>query len=198
MSRITVQASQDYDAECPLDMMSDLVEFHSFSPRHSRYKDPDSFGLYRDKDGRFTSSDIGVRTKLKAGTAVLLSYFSHGNCDWSIAPEKPTFTFDSVGVAGILLMQRSLHTSKEDRLRFAGSVLDEYTAWSNGEVYHIKFPENSDFEKFDCGGIYDVKEYLNEVLAEGQEVVIQYVDDHCRSMWEETHTAVKERPVDAS
>ena len=117
-------------------------EIHSFAPAHSNYKSPNRFGLVM-KDGRITSTDPGIRSKLRAGTAIILSAYQHGGIVWSLATEGQQCRFDTAPVAGIMFV-RWMRQSKESRLEMARDFLPSYNAWCNGETYGIRVYRNGE------------------------------------------------------
>jgi len=145
---------------------------YSFSSRHLSHRSPD----------HFLPPSIGLRRKLKAGTAFLLSYFEHGNCVWSLQDEGPQCEWDSVKCAGILLWEHPVGDmgakTYEDRAKDARSFLETYTAWCNGEVYGFMIDDVTKCEhckqeivKSDpdgsCWGFYgnDIEYMASEVRA---------------------------------
>lgn len=155
-------------------------KLYSFSRRHRSYKNPDSF----------FPPTIGFRSKLRAGTAFVLSYFEHSNCKWSLKNEGPQDPWDSVGVAGVLVWEgqpvKDLPKTYAERQNWARQFLETYTCWCNGEVYGygvsevVTLPcghtETRDLDS--CFGFYgnDVKymvEQACEHLEPGDEITLE-------------------------
>jgi hypothetical protein len=108
---------------------------YSFNNRHNSYKDPD----------KFLPPSIGLRRKLTAGLAFLLSYYEHGNCEWSLQDQGVQDRWDTVRCAGILIWEHPVDEmgakTYEDRAKDANSFLETYTCWCNGEVYGYTIEE---------------------------------------------------------
>lgn len=154
-----------HESPCEWD---DGWKLHSFSSRHDSFTHPNALDL----------DSIGMRRKIKCGTAFFLSYFEHGNCVWSLRDEGPKCQWDSVRTAGILIWEGSpkdLHKGYEARRESARGFCETYTYWCNGEIYGYEIHEVSPFENADpgepldaCWGFYgwdDVKQGAKESLV---------------------------------
>ncbi len=126
--KLTVHLDYDQDAENPMDYDGQW-KLVSFGSRHSNHEDPENY---------FPLS-IGLRQKLNAGTAFLLSYFEHGNCVWDVMGRMdhyPDFNWDGVRCAGILLWEHPVKElgpkTYEAREQDARNFCEVYTKWCNG------------------------------------------------------------------
>ena len=152
MKTVKLTIDNDPDTENPCEQGGWVV--HSFGRRHSSFAEPSSLGLGElDEFGEPKVHDIGLRRKLDAGTAFLLSYFEHGNCTWSLKGEGTQCRWDSVRVAGLLVWSGSpkdcgysnspdgkwhkecWKTDYESREKNAREFLKAYTEWCNGSCY---------------------------------------------------------------
>lgn len=118
---------------------------HSFSPRHNAYKDPQSF----DFDA--------MRPQFEEGSAFMLSYFEHGQCQWSLQDEGADCPWDSVSKAGILVWQgkpEDMPGTLEERREWARGFLKTYTDWCNGEVYGYALTDEAGEHVDGCSGYY--------------------------------------------
>jgi hypothetical protein len=134
----------DSDTENPCD--SDQFKVHSFSRRHSNFKDPNELGLGK----------VGLRRKLEAKTAFILSYFEHGDCVWSLEGEGPSCPWDSVRVAGLLVWEgkpNDIGKTPAQREAAARSFIENYTDWCNGRCYHWRVETLDGKEVNSCSGV---------------------------------------------
>jgi hypothetical protein len=145
-----VRVEQDYCAESPCDM-DDGWKVHSFSHRHVNYKHPDTFGIVLDEYGEGTSTELGIRNKLRAGTMMILSCYQHGGVVWSLEGSGPQCRFDTASVAGIIEVPKDI--PMKDRHKAALAFLNIYNDWCNGEVYCIS-AKGPDGERDYLGWIY--------------------------------------------
>jgi hypothetical protein len=135
---------------------------YSFSRRHNSFKDPDYFY----EDGK---PNAEIQALLEKGLAFPLSYFEHGNCQWSLMNEGYKCQFDSVSRAGMLVWEGKEEdlgaSTVEDRAKHARSFCEVYTEWSNGETYWFKL-ENEQFEEGDaCGGFIGMESVAEEIRS---------------------------------
>ncbi len=158
----------------------------SFNSRHYNYEDPEKYLTLRGtKDGPFDgryvdAKDIGLRSKLRAGTAFILSYFEHSSCKWSLRGEGPQCRWDNTEVAGLLLWDHAPGDmgakTYEDRAKDARGFLENYTDWCNGwgmgyEILIVE--EDEDGEETEtgdldsCWGFYnsDSEYMVNEIVG---------------------------------
>lgn len=125
-----IRIYSDPDAPNPLEDWSEMGTILSLNRRHVNF-DPE-----------------GVEEALAGNAdAVLLSYFEHGLCLWSVAGELPAgcrCPWDSVAFAGIWLpdaetLASALNYGGFTRRMFmrkrARQACEAYTQWANGEVY---------------------------------------------------------------
>ena len=170
--KIVVYVEPDHDAEDPCDC--DGWKVHSFSLRHSNYKHPSDFDHEE------------LMPLLEKGLAFKLSYFEHGQCEWSLSGEGYQCEWDSVSFAGLLVWEqdegdlgpKTLEARKKD----AAAFLETYTKWCNGECYYYravkvrdcptcgKEEEIEDDYVDSCGGFIGgeaLHEGIGESLGEG-------------------------------
>ena len=126
---------------------SDEREVYSFNRRHCSFKDPDDFGL-TGRPPDVTSTRFGLRKKLEAGTAFILSCYQHSGIVWSLMGEGMQDRWDTAQVAGLLFQKGKRGESYEKRAERARDWLEVYNAWCNGEVYLVRLvqidPETDD------------------------------------------------------
>lgn len=147
-SVIHVEVWDDDDVEPPT--ACGAYEIHSFSTRHTNYKNPDDLP--------------GVNDMIETGQAQLLSYYEHGLCHWSLQGTGPQCQFDSVHTAGVLILSDDYFNSIKndedaDLTKVCASIMETYTAWCNGSGYGYTLTSD-DIELSDhdsCGGylVYD-------------------------------------------
>ena len=87
-------------SENPCD--GDGWQVYSFNTNHASFKHPHELGIHY-KLGVTTIRNVGLSRQLDRGTAVLLSYSEHGDCEWSVRGYGgSTCSWDSVGLAGLM------------------------------------------------------------------------------------------------
>lgn len=141
---------------------------YSFNNRHNNFKKPEELGFV-------DPMDVGLRNKLKAGTAFVLGYFEHGRCIWHISGDIPMGTqgdyrWDGCNVAGLLLWEHDPKEmgakTKEARQKDAEAFLEEYNAWCNGDIYGYVV-EGRDGEVLDsCWGFIGDMDYCRDQAKE--------------------------------
>jgi hypothetical protein len=164
--RLNVRLENDADTDNPTD--GDLCwTIHSFNRRHRNYKNPNEI----------FPPNAGLRKKLKAGTAFILSCYEHGGISWMLkdSPEwgsTPDKQWDGTSVAGIMLFEHCAREmgakDYEGRQEDAKSALDEYNDWVNGRCFYYSIEDNSGKVDDSCGGFIGTKwfaESVAEVLA---------------------------------
>ena len=158
-TRYQVVVSADDGAhESPAEGMDDL-EIFSFSTRHRNFKHPDTFGL-TGRAPNVTSTQPGLRRKLEAGTAFILSCYQHSGIAWSLMGEGMQDRFDTAQVAGLLLQKGRRGETYAHREQRARDFLEAYNAWCNGEIYvaelqsYLEGEENDAKDLETCGGLY--------------------------------------------
>lgn len=133
---LTVEISHDPDVENPCEE-DGAWRLYSFSSRHLSYRHPRDFVPNGEPS-------LALRNKLKAGTAWMLSYFEHGQCEWMLSDEPRgalagDWRWDGVDVAGVLVWEHPLEElgprTKQDRRADAAAFVETYTGWCNGETY---------------------------------------------------------------
>lgn len=136
MYKIKLLYSPDVESPCE----NDGWKVYSFSTRHKNYADPEHF---RDANGKTT---LGIRNKLRAGTAFFLSYYEHGNCQWSLNGEGPYCPWDSRNMAGIIVWEQDIDNlgpkTYEERESDARAFLKVYTDWVNGDIYFFSIEQD--------------------------------------------------------
>lgn len=166
MAKVTLRIEHDPEAENPAGF--DLWKPYSFSPRHSNYTDPKDLGLF--------PLSIGMRRKLKTGTAFLLSYFEHGNVLWMLknsqTPAGVEFRWDGIRCAGLRVWEDTPNNlgakTYADRMKDAQNFLDTYNAWCNGNCfgYAIDGANGEDYDS--CWGFYGSEDMLSQIQEELQ------------------------------
>jgi hypothetical protein len=191
---LSLNIGYDQDAECPSDNRDSTWRVVSFSSRHSKYENPDNYltPVY-DERGRFQYADpnnIGLRRKIQCGTAFILSYYEHGQGQWSIKGEGTQCRWDTADVAGIAFFDsdpseisraNGLPMSEKYNARAADlrGFLEEYNNWANGYVYGYSFsydgddPDNDETDS--CWGFYDPKYLLSDGITP---TVKNYMKEH--------------------
>lgn len=163
----------------------------SFNSRHTSYGDPYDYLLPPDEYGEPVPANIGIRRKLKTGTAFILSYFEHGNCVWGLKGETHNCQWDTARIAGILFWEgksKELPKSYEEREEWARSFLKEYTEWCNGNCYYFRIEDMEENILDSCGGFIgddgladDIKGNLsddyNVVAIEGEASCVIDLED---------------------
>lgn len=153
--------------------VGDLFRHVSFGRRHANFARPESVGY--NPDG---TPSLGLRAKLRAGTAFECSYYEHGSCVWSLRGEGPRCPFDSVSLAGILILSDEGAKSirgLEARRAAAESWLRRYTSWCNGEVFFLQLQDENGECIDSVGGILGV-DALESVAKE-------HFGDDCELVW---------------
>ena len=153
--------------ENPLE--TDCWKLYSFNRNHRSFKDPDYFF----PNGRPDENPvpIGLRRKLAVGTAFILSYTEHGQCEWGVEGTIGMPVFDSCSIAGLLIWEDSVKNlgpkTYADRQKDAEGVCAVYSEWCNGNVYGYSVEEKG--EVIDsCWGFYDVGEKGKDLHLSGQ------------------------------
>ena len=152
----------DYDQGCECPTEYGAWDMHSFSSRHCNFKNPDEL----------FPANIGLRRKLKCGTAFILSYFEHGYCMWSLSGEGPQCRWDTAQFAGILIYKdpvKYLPKGWHKRAEMARSFLEEYTKWCNGEIYCYSI-EDDDEVVDSCGGFIGAEWFIENLKDEHPEL----------------------------
>jgi len=151
----------------------------SFNRNHSSFEHSEG---YVRRDGEGVSA--GLRSKLRAGTAYVLSYYEHGESAWMLAHSSqwartPDKQWDGVSVAGILLWEgkpNEIGKTPELRHQAATCFIETYTKWCNGHVYAYFIEKvvgcgecgeehTEDLDDATCGGFYDTEEMFREIRA---------------------------------
>lgn len=172
MRKIVLELAYDSDTENPFEL-SDW-EFVSFNTRHSSFKHPENY------------KNIGIQTKIKAGTAFVLDYFEHGTCIWSLSGNGPQCEWDQSRHAGLLIWKgkpKDLGNTVAMRREAAKKMLEVYTEWCNGQCFWYNAETKDGEDISSCGGFIGddhLFEHLkSEVLEPGDYVVVQ---GECKDM----------------
>lgn len=113
--------------------------------------------------------------------AFWIDYYEHGLCRYSLAGEGPSCQWDTVQRAGFI----RLDVNVLGQMRPGGNeslarvILDQYTAWANGEVYGIEVrDERGEIVDFVGGyvGLDGLVEYAEEVAGRYERAVVIDVD----------------------
>jgi hypothetical protein len=165
--RIAIYA--DTDAPNPFDDWDGMGSILSLNRRHNNI----------DPDG--VDAAIGDNPD-----AVLLSYYEHGLCLWSVAGELPAAArcpWDSVSFAGIWLpdaqtLESAVNYGGRTRQHFmrkrARQACEVYTQWCNGDIYGYQIERitacgdcgSDKTESVDsCWGFFGLETCLNEAHA---------------------------------
>jgi len=170
--KYVVHLDYDHDPINPCDWGE--WEVISFNTNHTSFKHPDTV----------MPPDVGLRSKLRAGTAYILSYYEHGDSAWMLAdsPEwaaTPDKQWDGRAVAGLLLWHgkpNEIGKTPELRREHASGFIDSYTKWCNGHVYayHIEkvvgceacgTDHREDLDDATCSGFEDSEQMFEEIRA---------------------------------
>lgn len=152
--------------DCPSEF--DGWQLYSFNVNHSSFKHPSEFDF---------KHNIGLRRKLKVGTAFFLSYYEHGDCIWrlqDIVKPTPYTAWDTTYYGGILIWEEPIKNlgakTLEDRQKDASAFLDIYTNWANGAVYSYFINDEDEKEIAHGTGFYTEKSLFEDIsfnLPEG-------------------------------
>jgi len=129
----------------------------------------------------YTPTCIGLRRKLKVGTAFTLTYQEHGQCNWSVGSEDSP---DGVLIWDGDLKDLSAKTYQE-RLSWARAWCEEYTDWCNGNCYyfdirrinkcpHCEEEDHGSEEELECCGGFIGDKYMFEEI---RGITNRYPDD---------------------
>lgn len=168
---VFVEIFHDPDCECPNER--DGWSLYSFHPRHTNYKDPESF----DQEE--------LERKMAAGLAFRLDYYEHGTSNWSLSeghhPLGVEYRWDGRRNAGVLVWEGKeddwARTSAESRLAAAEEFARIYTTWANGECYGYRVVVHT-ARRTESGELYDrLSDYRFEQELENESVVGYYGRD---------------------
>lgn len=169
--KLTLRVEHDNDCDGPLEWDGQWT-LHSFSTRHSNYKDPEELGLSLEvRDGMPVIKNPGLRRKFERGLAFIVSCYQHGGIVWSIKGTGPQCRFDTAQIGGLLVWDNPPSDmgakTPEDRRKDAESFLRTWNSWANGECYWYSI-EDEDGETVDsCGGFIgsgDDLDYMWEAI----------------------------------
>jgi len=203
MKTAIITISNDPDVENPCE--NDQFKIYSFCTRHSNFTHPSELNLGAlDSSGQPTISNIGLRRKLEAGTAFILSYYEHGLGCWSLQGEGNNCQWDSTRIAGLMVWEgkaTDIGKNRNDRAKAARSFLEVYNDWCNGNTYAYdikEYDEENDEEGEDisscCGYIGD-KHLLDGILdaIDGTDIKIVRADGECAFAIEELPLTAKKK-----
>jgi len=127
-----VVIENDDSGENPASGENDECVIHSLGTRHTNHNPHKIESIIKKYKGA------------KRKPYVMLSYYEHGNCVWSIRGEGPKCEFDSVDTAGLfyagkVFIKENSKVSDEEfnakLMDYARQTCTEYTAWCNGSIY---------------------------------------------------------------
>lgn len=98
------------------------------------------FPLNKGQDGHIAA--VGVRSRLKAGTAFIISVEEHSDIIYSIAAKQDDFGHCD----GIMVWEgdrRDLPTAYHEREQKAEWFLEHYTEWANGWCYDYEIQDEN-------------------------------------------------------
>lgn len=171
-----IHVSHDDDVENPLDCCGWTL--HDFSRRRGN-ADPNDF-LRVDRHGDLRGVDLGWDSKLRHGTAFVLSCYQHGDVQWGLQGETWQCRWDTCNVAGILVCDDPKEwPNREARERAARSALDAYTSWCNGDCWYFSIEVDGELVDGCVGYIgteWMMEEILNAVMHEGLDPVDDFDD----------------------
>ena len=132
----------------------------SFNFRHRNFIHPEGL-ITREGEG----ASLGIRRKLKVGTAFVLSYYEHGGSVWSLMGEGPQCRFDSVRVAGYLeyLEPKYLPRGYAAREALAHNFLKVYNKWANGQVFCLAVEDEDGTDEL--GEVYNLERELEDLVG---------------------------------
>ena len=192
--RYLVTIGPDYGAECPNDW-EQVLKVVSFNPRHRDHRDASNVEMFKSRADAYASDGMPIGTIDGDPIVYLLDCFEHGAIRWYRATGRD-YQFDPGGWdtshnAGALILSPSYTAGGDsadywagltaaEREECADATLEEWNAWSNGEVYAVTIETNPEPVECDrghdhierelidsCSGIYDVKDYVAEVIGLG-------------------------------
>jgi hypothetical protein len=104
---------------------------YSFNRKHRNYSDP-------------SETIKEMADKAKDGKTLVLSYYEHGNCRWSVYDSNVALCpFDGTEYAGILEYCGEEKYSFKELKEAGNKFLNEYyNPWCNGEVYDLTIVTN--------------------------------------------------------
>jgi hypothetical protein len=164
---LTVEIFHDPDVESPSEDGS-AWQLHSFSRRRIGFRDPEKL-FPGGKPG------LGLRNKLNAGTAWMLSYYQHGPCRWMLADEPRgvlagDWRWDGVDVAGVLVWPLSAAElglrTLADRRADAAAFLESYTDWCNGETFGYALTDQDGHATGGSCGLIGTGQLTSALLAD--------------------------------
>jgi len=188
---LIVTVRPDPDVGCPNDN-DGWWKVVSFSRRHKNSGNLDDwFRVRRWHSGigpqrSLIPANVGVRSKLRAGTAFPLSYHEHGRCIWSLGGGGPRCPWDTVDGAGVVYFSGDLKDLKgmnyEQRAASAAAYLEEYTAWCNGDFlwYTAEEPDGTHVDS--CGGMWPASYVLQEIKANNPDAKLYAADEESASI----------------
>jgi len=164
---LTLTLHNDIDIEMP-DSGCDGWKLIPFNSNLVGYEDPSEYIAGVNEYGEVIPANIGIRRKLKTGTAWFAERYEHGNSVWSLIGEGPRCRFDTTRHAGILVWTGKPKEMPADmREKSARMFLETYTCWANGEGHGYTI-EDEDGEHVDsCFGFFgNDMDYMFEQIRE--------------------------------
>ena len=148
---VTIDTSHSPESPCEFDGW----KLHSFARnKFVTDCDPEEYvGGYTA--GVVTPANKTLAKKLAAGLAFWLSYFEHGDGQWSLKGEGMQCRWDTASLAGILVWEWKAKDlgpkTPAERREDARKFLDRYSQWANGYVYDWEVREPGQEEPVDDG-----------------------------------------------
>jgi hypothetical protein len=156
----------DTDTEDPLRYSDYRVV--SFFRNRRLITDGDIEEFYDDTPDGYRPK-LGIRSKLKAGTAFRLDYYEHGGSSWSLSGEGMQDGWDTSRGAGILLYTgkpNDMGKTYAERRENARLTLEAYNEWANGSCFWYSLENADTGEQVDsCGGCIGY-EYTAEAIVD--------------------------------
>ena len=156
-----IHVYHDDDVDNPLDYCGWTL--HDFNRRGGN-ADPNKF-LRVDRHGELRGVDLGWYSKLRHGTAFVLSCYQHSAVQWGLQGETWQCPWDTSNVAGILVCDDPKEwPNREARERAARAVLAEYTRWCNGDCWWYEL--EVDGVEVDCCGGFIGTDWMMECILD--------------------------------
>ena len=157
----------DYDSIDFDDLLNDWKVI-PFNRKWRNYEDPSKYIKSVNKFGEAIPANIGIARKLDCQTAFFLSCYQHSGVAWSLLGDGMQCPWDSTKHAGILMLSPNI--PKDKRVEAAQSVLEEYNAFCNGEVYWYSLEDSDGNDVSSCTGFLGLDSLgqgIREILSEG-------------------------------
>jgi len=126
MKKVTIDHDEFYDVD---DILGDGVKFYSFSSKYRNYIHPDKFMKE-------------FKRELESGMAKVLGVYIHGDVCWALSGEEHKCPWDSVPVAGGVVVCGDWAGEPPDNDWFRGQI-ESYNDVLNGNVYCVSYGDES-------------------------------------------------------